>query len=110
MKKHLMAISLSLMTVLTCLVLWLTPKLAFDEVIVMNEMGDASVLDGKTVSGSFFYDDTQQNRSPASVGFDWIDGESNFMGDLSQVNLSQAILLKRTDQCKTTSHRRVPSL
>lgn len=108
MKKHLMAISLSLMTVFTCLVLWLTPKLAFDEVIVMNEMGDASVLDGKTVSGSFFYDDTQQNRSPASVGFDWIDGESNFMGDLSQVNLSQAILLKGQTNAKQLAIEEFP--
>lgn len=103
MKKHLMAISLSLMTVFTCLVLWLTPKLAFDEVIVMNEMGDASVLDGKTVSGSFFYDDTQQNRSPASVGFDWIDGESNFMGDLSEV-----ILLKGQNNAKQLAFQEFP--
>ena len=103
MKKHLMAISLSLMTVFTCLVLWLTPKLAFDEVIVMNETGDASVLDGKTVSGSFFYDDIQQNMSPASVGFDWFAGESNFMGDLSEV-----ILLKGQNNAKQLAFQEFP--
>lgn len=95
MKKHLMAITLSIMTVFTCLVLWLTPMFAFDEVIVINETGDETLLEGKTVSGSFFYTDIQESSTPPNIRFDWFDGDSQFLGEMSQ-----ALLLEGRNNAK----------
>lgn len=96
MKKHLLAISLSLVTVFTCVFLWLTPKLTFDTVTVINESGDASVLDHLTVSGSFVFESNESKGEvyQSGVRFGWLDGKTSFtnvlVGDFLSISNTNA--------------------
>lgn len=51
MKKYGLMISLSIMTLLVTAFLWITPHVAFEDIALVNETGDASVLDGLNING-----------------------------------------------------------
>lgn len=81
MKKYGLMISLSIMTLLVTAFLWITPHVAFEDIALVNETGDASVLDGLNINGhlstgklgaeagDFIFDPVQ---------FKWQEGRAEF--------------------------------
>lgn len=84
MRKHLMTICLSVVTVFVFGLLWLLPGTLFEEVVVTNEVGDATVLEDLTIAGLLNYEEPESkfesysNQASTSLRFNWREESSEF--------------------------------
>ena len=81
MKKYGLMISLSIMTLLVTAFLWITPHVAFEDIALVNETGDASVLDGLNINGHLYTEKLGREEDEYfmdSVQFKWREGRAEF--------------------------------
>ncbi|MRJ47158.1 hypothetical protein [Fundicoccus ignavus] len=81
MKKYGLMISLSIMTLLVTAFLWITPHVAFEDIALVNETGDASVLDGLNINGYLYTEKLGREEDEYfmdSVQFKWREGRAEF--------------------------------
>ena len=81
MKKYGLMISLSIMTLLVTAFLWITPHVAFEDIALVNETGDASVLDGLNINGHLYKEKLGREEDEYfmdSVQFKWREGRAEF--------------------------------
>lgn len=81
MRKYGLMISLSIMTLLVTAFLWIAPHVAFEDIALVNETGDASVLDGLRVNGHLYSGKLRLESDELlmdSIQFKWREGRAEF--------------------------------